>query len=74
MDAADESKVEAVVKHAIKTYGRLDVFFANAGIVGPPLTFDKISGDDFMNILRVNTLRYVSSFWSYPATRLAPFG
>ncbi len=56
-DAADEKAVKAVVDDAMARYGRLDVFFANAGTVGPHALFSDISGDDFMNVFRVNTLR-----------------
>jgi NAD(P)-dependent dehydrogenase (short-subunit alcohol dehydrogenase family) len=34
-NVAEESEVEAVVKHAVATYGRLDCAFNNAGIAGP---------------------------------------
>jgi NAD(P)-dependent dehydrogenase (short-subunit alcohol dehydrogenase family) len=56
-DAADEKSVKEVVDHAVKTYGRLDVFFANAGIVGPHTLFTDITDEQFMAILRTNTLR-----------------
>jgi NAD(P)-dependent dehydrogenase (short-subunit alcohol dehydrogenase family) len=55
-DAADEPALTAVIDHAIATYGRLDVFFANAGIVGTNKLFYDIAGDDFMKTLRTNTL------------------
>ena len=55
-DAADEKAVKAVVDDAIQRYGRLDVFFANAGIIGPHSLFTDVDEDDFMNVLRVNTL------------------
>ncbi|KAI1811518.1 putative 3-oxoacyl-reductase FabG [Poronia punctata] len=54
-DAGDEQAVKAVVDHAVDTYGRLDVFFANAGIVGPHATFLDISKEDFMKVLETNT-------------------
>jgi NAD(P)-dependent dehydrogenase (short-subunit alcohol dehydrogenase family) len=57
-DAADEGKVKAVVDDALGRYGRLDVFFANAGITGLPTVFTEVTDEDFMNVLRVNTLRY----------------
>jgi NAD(P)-dependent dehydrogenase (short-subunit alcohol dehydrogenase family) len=57
-DAADEKSVKDVVDHAVKTYGRLDVFFANAGVVGPHALFTDITDEQFMAILRTNTLRY----------------
>lgn len=60
-DAADEEAVKAVVDHAMQTYGRLDVFFANAGVVGPMAAFTDISKDDFMKVLDTNTARLVSS-------------
>lgn len=55
-DAADEKAVTAVIDDAIAKYGRLDVFFANAGIVGQPKMFTQIDGDAFMNTMRVNAL------------------
>lgn len=54
-DAADESALEACVDHAIGRYGRLDVFFANAGVVTMNLV-QNANGEDFMNTMRVNAL------------------
>ncbi|KAJ2986006.1 hypothetical protein NUW58_g2762 [Xylaria curta] len=54
-DAADEKAVKDVVDHAIGKYGRLDVFFANAGIIGPVGAFMDINKDDFMKVLDTNT-------------------
>lgn len=55
-DAADEAAVKEVVDDALRRYGRLDVFFANAGTIGPHALFTDIGADDFMETLRVNTL------------------
>jgi NAD(P)-dependent dehydrogenase (short-subunit alcohol dehydrogenase family) len=55
-DAADEEAVKEVVDDALSRYGRLDVMFANAGIVGDHVIFSETSKEDFMNVLRVNTL------------------
>ncbi|KAA8651323.1 hypothetical protein EYZ11_012588 [Aspergillus tanneri] len=55
-DAADEAAVKAVVDDAIQKYNRLDIFFANAGIVGQPKLFTDITEDDFMKTLKTNTL------------------
>ncbi|KAG7285398.1 hypothetical protein NEMBOFW57_010025 [Staphylotrichum longicolle] len=55
-DAADEAAVKAVVDDAMARYGRLDVFFANAGTVGPHAVFTDVSAADFMDVLRVNSL------------------
>ncbi|KAB5582391.1 hypothetical protein GE09DRAFT_948538 [Coniochaeta sp. 2T2.1] len=55
-DAADEKAVKAVVDDAVAKYGRLDVFFANAGIVGPHKVLSDVTNEEFMEVLRVNTL------------------
>ena len=55
-DASDEEAIKEVVGHAIQTYGRLDVFFANAGITGPHQGFRDIDAENFMQVLKVNTL------------------
>ncbi|RYC60966.1 hypothetical protein CHU98_g5229 [Xylaria longipes] len=67
-DAADEQAVKAVVDHAIEKYGRLDVFFANAGIVGPVAAFTDISKEDFMKILDTNTASvFLAAKYAAPA-------
>lgn len=48
--------MKGVCDEAISTYGRLDVMFANAGIMGTPSVFAEITGDDFMKVLRTNTV------------------
>ncbi|KAH9896331.1 3-oxoacyl-acyl carrier protein reductase [Xylariomycetidae sp. FL2044] len=58
-DAADETAVKAVVDEAIETYNRLDVFFANAGVVGPMAPFDGMGKDEFMKVMDTN----VASVW-----------
>ncbi|PWY94695.1 3-oxoacyl-reductase [Aspergillus sclerotioniger CBS 115572] len=55
-DAANEDAVQAVVDDALQKYGRLDIFFANAGIVGQPKMFTDITGADFMKTLNTNTV------------------
>ena len=59
-DAGDEAAVKAVVDDAVQRYGRLDVFFANAGVVGTPKIFGEIGGAEFMSTLRTNVLGFVS--------------
>jgi hypothetical protein len=59
-DAGDEASVKKVVEEAMEKYGRLDVFFANAGIAGGKI-FTETSSEEFMNMMRVNTLRYNST-------------
>jgi NAD(P)-dependent dehydrogenase (short-subunit alcohol dehydrogenase family) len=68
LDAADEAQVKAVVDDAIQRYGRLDVFFANAGIVGKNVLFTDFSDSDFMNVLKVNTLSvFLAAKYAAPA-------
>lgn len=55
-DAGDEASVKSVVEDALEKYGRLDVMFANAGIVGSTKPFWDCAGDDFMKVMRTNAL------------------
>lgn len=55
-DVSDEAAVEAVVREVIAQYGRLDVMFANAGIIGQPTIFTQVSGKDMLNTLNINTV------------------
>ncbi|KAJ5506951.1 hypothetical protein LT330_007733 [Penicillium expansum] len=55
-DAADEKALSTVIDEAVSKYGRLDVFFANAGVVGQPKLFTEIDGEGFLNTMRVNAL------------------
>lgn len=54
-DAADEEALQRSIKHAIDTYGRLDIFFANAGIATANV-LQNTDAEDFMNTMRVNAL------------------
>ncbi|KPM35369.1 hypothetical protein AK830_g11207 [Neonectria ditissima] len=67
-DAADEPSVKAVVDDALARYGRLDVFFANAGVVGKSVLFSEFSNDEFMSILKTNTLSvFLAAKFAAPA-------
>ncbi|KAK2763331.1 hypothetical protein FQN54_009967 [Arachnomyces sp. PD_36] len=55
-DAGDENEVKKVVDEAIEKYGRLDIMFANAGIVGQPKLFTEIDSDEFMQTMQTNSL------------------
>ncbi|KAK4051775.1 hypothetical protein OIO90_004599 [Microbotryomycetes sp. JL221] len=54
-DAADEQSISSVCERAISEEGRLDFFFANAGIVGLNM-LQSTEPDEFMEVFRVNTL------------------
>ncbi|KIP02966.1 hypothetical protein PHLGIDRAFT_111463 [Phlebiopsis gigantea 11061_1 CR5-6] len=54
-DASDEETIENLVKRAMQEEGRLDVFYANAGIA----TIDSVhntSTEVFMRVMRINAL------------------
>ncbi|GLB12204.1 hypothetical protein ABZX51_004292 [Aspergillus tubingensis] len=53
-DAADEEAVKAVVHDALEKYNRLDIFFANAGIVGQPKIFTEVTAAQLMKTLNTN--------------------
>jgi len=54
-DAADEALISGVCERALKEEGKLDVFFANAGIASKdPL--ESTTSETFMNVMRINSL------------------
>ncbi|KXS13697.1 3-oxoacyl-reductase [Gonapodya prolifera JEL478] len=55
LDAADERDVKAICQRALTEFGRLDVFFANAG-VGAGDVLAKTSVETFNRVMRVNAL------------------
>ncbi len=55
-DAGDEAAVAKLVADAVAQYGRLDIFFANAGISGGLAGIFEQSAEDWAEILRVNLI------------------
>lgn len=55
-DAAEEKSVAEVVDHALSTYGRLDAFFANAGISFAPSRIGDADAEEFTETMRINAL------------------
>ena len=55
-DAGDEEQVEALVAHTVRDHGRLDIFFANAGISGGFASIFEQDASDWAEILRVNLI------------------
>ncbi|KAL9549895.1 hypothetical protein MBANPS3_004998 [Mucor bainieri] len=54
MDASSDDDIQAVIRDAMTRFGRLDVYFANAGIAGPhPMKTE--TQDEFLNMMRVNS-------------------
>lgn len=56
-DCANSEVVEGVVKKATEEEGRLDVFFANAAIVGNPVAIWDMDQEDWEETMRVNVSR-----------------
>lgn len=54
-DAADEKVIAAVCQQAITEEGRLDAFFANAGVVGLNM-LQTTEPNEYMEVMRVNSL------------------
>ena len=65
-DASNEESVKYVVQEAVDKYGRLDIFFANAGIVGTPTVFTEIEEEGFMRTLKTNVFRCAQGSMSIP--------
>ena len=55
-DAGDEAAVEALVARAVVDHGRLDIFFANAGISGGFDGLFEQTSADWAEILRINLI------------------
>ena len=53
MDVADRGQVQAAIKKAVDSFGRLDVLFNNAGF-NKPLPFLDVDENNFNSIMRVN--------------------
>ncbi|KAF2859299.1 P-loop containing nucleoside triphosphate hydrolase protein [Piedraia hortae CBS 480.64] len=56
IDASSEPAVAGVVDSALAKYGRLDVFFANAGVNVTRTSVLDSTVEDFMEIMRINAL------------------
>lgn len=56
VDAGEEADVEKLVDEVLEKYGRLDIFFANAGITAGAVTVLDATADDFMKIMKTNAL------------------
>ena len=59
IDAGEEADVERVVNEALEKYGRLDVFFANAGISITTERITEAKAENFMKTIKTNALRWV---------------
>jgi NAD(P)-dependent dehydrogenase (short-subunit alcohol dehydrogenase family) len=55
-DASDGVTVQGLVDRAVKDFGGLDVFYANAGISGGLVPLLALEANEFMNLLKVNLI------------------
>lgn len=53
-NVADSADVQNYVNQAVKTYGRIDVFFNNAGIIQKPYLLADIPEEEFDRVVSVN--------------------
>lgn len=55
VDAASTTAVTGIIDEAMQTFGRLDVFFANAGVASGDRIQDE-TAESFMRMMRINAL------------------
>jgi meso-butanediol dehydrogenase/(S,S)-butanediol dehydrogenase/diacetyl reductase len=53
VDVAERAQVQAAIRETVKRFGRLDIFFNNAGF-NKPLPFLDVDENNFNSIMRVN--------------------
>jgi NAD(P)-dependent dehydrogenase (short-subunit alcohol dehydrogenase family) len=53
-DVTDTAQVEAMIKRAVSTYGRLDAAFNNAGVNSESTAFLETGDDEFERVMNVN--------------------
>jgi NAD(P)-dependent dehydrogenase (short-subunit alcohol dehydrogenase family) len=56
-DCADEEEIKRLVERVVKEEGRLDVFFANAGVPGSMGPMGTLDAEDLAETMRVNVAR-----------------
>jgi len=72
-DVSDDVAVKNLVDECVRRFGGLDVFFANAGIVGSVAPILELTVDDWLAVLRVNLLGTVSCV-KHAATHMRDHG
>ncbi|MDB6032839.1 MAG: polysaccharide biosynthesis family protein [Verrucomicrobiales bacterium] len=55
-EAADETAMAAAIAETVKTFGGVDILFANAGTEGKVKPLEAIALEDFEQVLRTNVL------------------
>ncbi len=69
-DAGSEEEVRRLVEEVVQKHGRLDIFFANAGISGGLASITQQSAEDWAEILRINLIGpFVAIKYAAPVMR-----
>jgi len=55
-DVGDLSQVEALAEHAIRTFGRIDIWVNNAGLSAPYGPTAHVPSDDFLSVVNTNII------------------
>lgn len=68
LDVADENAVSGLVDQVLDRHGRLDVFFANAGVTRGMQGISDADAEGFMRVMRTNALRFVALVLLFDST------
>ena len=69
-DAGSDADVKRLIDEAVARHGRLDVFFANAGISGGLASISEQTAEDWAEILRINLIGpFLAIKYAAPAMR-----
>jgi meso-butanediol dehydrogenase / (S,S)-butanediol dehydrogenase / diacetyl reductase len=60
-DVSDFDQVDAVVRHAVERFGRLDVLISNAGVLSPNGRIHNLTTEDWERAFRVNVMGPVNA-------------
>ncbi|KAJ0976445.1 hypothetical protein J5N97_018410 [Dioscorea zingiberensis] len=60
-DVTDEEQVEETVQYTVRTHGRLDIMFSNAGIMDPMMSILNLDLADYDRVMAVNARGAVSA-------------
>ncbi|XP_010091401.2 short-chain dehydrogenase reductase 3b [Morus notabilis] len=61
-DVRDEKQVEATVNYTLEKYGKLDILFSNAGIIGPLTSIMDLDLDGFDHTMATNVRGVAATF------------
>lgn len=62
IDVTDEEANEQLVNDCVKAFGGLHIYFANAGVMGSTQPFWELDTEDWLDVLKVNTVGVAMGF------------